>query len=107
MKKKVTIIGLCGIAVLLFGAVVVEKAALDEKTVSSWSDLYQAYGKRTVLPPIPDFDPLTIYKMIEAKDYSFTTNVNWLRVESGGTFYVAEDSKELKNLKLPLIRGIV
>lgn len=102
MKKKLTIIGLCGIAMLLLGAVAIEQSIMDSKTISSWSDLYSAYNSRPGMPPLPDFEPLTIYKMIQAKDYSFTTNANWLQVESGGIFYVSDDSKELKSLKLPL-----
>lgn len=102
MKKKLTIIGLCGIAALLLGAVAIEQAVMDSKVISRWSDLFSAYNARSDMPPLPDFEPLTVYEMIQSKDWSFTTNRNWYQIESGGTFYVAEDSKELKNLKLPL-----
>jgi endoglucanase len=102
MKKKLIISGLCGLALLLMGAVAVDQLIVEPKIISSWSDLNSAYNSRPGLPPLPDFEPLTIYKMILAENWSFTTNRNWYQIESGGTFYVSKDSKELRNLKLPL-----
>ena len=59
MKKKLTIICVCGVAVLLLGAVAIDQLVVEPKVVSAWSDLYSAYNARPDMPPIPDFDPLT------------------------------------------------
>jgi YD repeat-containing protein len=105
MKKKViTHFSIAGAALLLTGAVAVstvDKLVIEPKVISSWPDLYSAFNARPSSPPLPDMAPEMIYKMIQAGDWSFMTN-NWFRTESGGTFYVSKDSKELQKLKLPL-----
>lgn len=104
MRKQLLKAGLCIVAALLTGAVAVgtvDKLIIEPKVISTWSDLYSAYNSRADLPPLPDFEPLSVYKMIQVGDWSFMTN-HWSRLESGGTFYVSKDSKELQNLKLPL-----
>lgn len=105
MKQKVIVrLAVSGVLLLLLGALTAEtvnQLYIEPYIISSWSDLYSAYNAKSSTPPLPDMAPETIYKMIQSGDWSFMTN-NWFRTESGGIFYVAGDSKELGNLKLPL-----
>lgn len=102
MKKKLLVAGLFGVVTLLLGAVAVEQMVVEPRIISSWSDLYSEFNARSTTPPLPDMEPETIYKMVQNNDFSFMTNKNWSRIESGGIYYVSKDSKELQGLDLPL-----
>lgn len=99
MKKKLMFFGVFGIALLLLGAVIVESGTSN--VISSWSDLYDAYLGKNLTPPVPDIDPVSVFQKIESNDFSFMNDA-WFRKESGGTYYVSDDSEELGSLNLPL-----
>ena len=102
MKIKWIVFGFCGVVFLVLGAVTVEQMVVEPRIISSWSDLLYEFNARSTTPPVPDMEPETIYKMVQNNDFSFMTNKNWSRIESGGTFYVSKDAKELQGLDLPL-----
>lgn len=76
MKEKVAA-GLLGeVSLCVLGAVTVEtvdRLMIQPKTVASWSEIFQAYSERHANPPLPDFNPLAVYKQIQAGDFSFMT----------------------------------
>ncbi len=107
MKKQLLNVGLCVVAVFLTGAVTVstvDKFLIEPETtvISSWSDLYRAYNEKSFSPPLPDTEPLTVFDMIQAGNWGFMSDIKWFYEESGGTYYVSENSKELQGLDLPL-----
>jgi hypothetical protein len=101
MKKRLILFGMCGIAVLLLGAVAIETMEIQSRTVSSWGDLVDCYYiARQELPPLPLATKDTVEK-IKAGDWSFLAD-HWQIRQSGGIYYVAEKSKLASGLKLPL-----
>jgi len=103
MKKRVIVSGICVVTALLLGAVAFEVVETQKRVISTWSELLIGFDRKNTTPPLPDIEPKTIYKMILAKDWNFmTASNNWFRIESGGTYYVSKESKELQNLDLPL-----
>ncbi len=101
MKKKVIISGICGIALILLGAVTVENIKIQARTVSSWSELLKIYySAREDLPPLP-LQTDGIINQIAANDWSFLSN-HWQIRHAGGTYYVAKKSELAKKIKLPL-----
>lgn len=107
MKKKLIITGICGVIFLLAHAATiqtVDRTVLDpeSKIIISWADLYRAYNEKSLLPPLPDIEPMSIFKMIQAVDWGFMSDIKWFYEESGGTYYVSKNSKELQGLNLPL-----
>jgi len=102
MKKKLAAIGLCCLVCLLVGAIAVEVVEAQKRVIRNWSELLFEFESKNTTPPLPDMEPETTYKMIQAKDFSFMKNERWFRVESGGTYYVSKNAKELQHLKLPV-----
>lgn len=100
MKKKLIISGLCGLGLLLLGAVAIDKMVIEPKVISSWGELVDAYyAAREELPPLPLQVEDTLRSM-EAGDWSFLSD-HWQVRQTGGIWYVAEKS-ELAKLKFPL-----
>jgi hypothetical protein len=101
MKKRLILSGICGIALLLLGAVAIETMEIQSKTVSSWGELVDCYYiAREELPPLPLSTKDTVQK-IAANDWSFLAD-HWQVRQSGGTYYITEKSKLAIGLKLPL-----
>ncbi len=101
MNKKLIISGVCGIALLLLGAVTVENIKIQSRTVSSWSELLNIYySARKELPPLP-LQTDNIINQIAANDWSFLSD-HWQIRQPGGTLYVSDKSELAKELKLPV-----
>jgi len=102
MKKMILVL------VLFAGAgwaETVDRLVLDPKIISSWDGLLQKYlDFREVNGPLvpPSVSYSDVYDSIKNDKWSFLTEPkNWQFKFTGGTYYVAEDSKFLK-LKEPL-----
>ena len=113
MKKRLfkaglcIIAGLCGAVFLPAHAATVQTVdrpviETESKIISSWADLYREYDGKSILPPLPDTEPLTVFDMIQIGNWSFMSDIKWFYEESGGTYYVSPNSKELQGLALPL-----
>ncbi len=103
MKKKLLVAGLCGVVFLLLGAVAVEKVFIESRIISSWGELVENYySAREEVPPLPlPVGANDVAENMEKGDWSFLAE-NWQFNASGGTYYVADDSKLVKTLKFPL-----
>lgn len=106
MKRRIAVVGVCFVSVLLLGAVTVEtvnRLAIDPKVISSWGELAEVYyAGRDDAPPLPSPVPYEdVCRMMEKGDWSFLSEPLWSYKLSGGTCYVAEDSR-LARLKLPM-----
>ena len=107
MKRKL-LVGFftAGIALLLLGAVAIEtvdQLMIQPRIVSSWGELVDAYySAREDVPPLPlPMGAQDVADQMEKGDWSFLAE-NWQFNASGGTYYIADDSKLAKTLKLPL-----
>jgi len=108
MKKKILIFSGCILALFLTGTIAIEsvdRLVLDPKIISSWDGLLQKYlDFREVNGPLvpPSVSYSDVYARLKKGDWSFLAeSENWQFKFTGGTYYVAEDSKFLK-LKEPL-----
>ncbi len=105
MRKKLTILGLCGVVCLLLGAVAVETVEWikESRIVSTTTDIFYRYlDARDDFPPLPlPMGAEDVLSRMEADDWSFL-NDHWFFNQHGFTLYVPKDSKLAKQLKLPL-----
>ncbi len=104
MKKKLTVIGLCGVACLLIGATITQVIEA-QSTVSGWGGCANAYVEfRQELPPIPlPASAEELLERAEKGDWSFMTDKHWY-IRQPQTLYVATGSELEKETKsqLPL-----
>ncbi len=77
MKKRLLMIGLCGLAVILTGTVAtntVNKLLIQPRTVSSWGELFEEYldfraMHGPIVPPSVSYED--VFARMNAGDFSF------------------------------------